>query len=210
MITDYALALACEATYRGATQTWGTDVTHAYLSEVNGVSVVAFEGTRDLTEWAIDFDAVPLDTDTFFHTDLGIVHAGWWNDVNSVADEIISALQVLSAKGTLLACTGHSKGAAEALIFSAFAKTRGIKWQRVSTFGTPHPGYLNGLITKDDGCDYRNMSAPADPVPDVPFYLPRPRPLTFVTAPLPLFNVPDYHFMISHHIENYIAAIAPN
>lgn len=204
MITDLDLALACEATYSGATPTWGTDVTHAYLSKVNGVNVVAFEGTTDLTEWMIDFDALPLDTDTFFHVHLGPVHAGWWNDVNSIADKIIADLQVLESP---IACTGHSKGAAEALIFAALAKTRGIKWERVSTFGTPHPGYLNGLISWNDGCDYRNMSDPADPIPDVPFYLPRPRAITNVKAPLPLFNMPDYRFMVAHHIQNYVAAM---
>jgi len=207
LVTDLDLALACQDTYTGAPPSWGTDVTHVYLSEVNGTSVVAFEGTRDLLEWMVDFNAVPLDTDTFSHVDLGLVHAGWWNDVSSVADEILAYLQPLAAAGKPMACTGHSKGAGEALIFAALAKTKGITWERVSTFGTPHPGYLNGLVTAQMGADYRDMVNPADPICEVPFYLPRPRPITKVMAPLPLWNVPDYGLMIAHHIQNYVAAL---
>lgn len=207
MIADYDLALACQATYGGGPQTWGTDVTHAYLSEVNGVSVIAFEGTRDLDEWLIDFEAVPVDERGYDHADLGFVHLGWWRDVSSVADPIIAYVLEQQAKGVPVACCGHSKGAGEALIFAALAKTRGVRWARVSTFGTPHPGHLNGLITAADGCDYRDMTDPADPIPDVPFYLPRPRPLTLVKAPAPLFNMPDYRFMVAHHVQNYVAAL---
>ena len=105
-------------------------VTHVFLSEKNGVSIIAFEGTSSLKEWAIDFNAVPLDTDFFSHEDLGLVHAGWWQDVESVADEIFADIVELHVQGKPLACTGHSKGAAEALIFAALAKKRGITWEK--------------------------------------------------------------------------------
>ena len=204
MITDYDLALACEATYSGAPQTWGTDLIHAYYSMSGDTHVIAFEGTKDIQEWAVDFAAVPLDTDFFYHVDLGVVHAAWWAGVDIIADTIVTFLKTLTGP---IAITGHSKGAAEALMMAAYARLKGIPLARVSTFGTPHPGYLKGLITAADGCDYWNCDDPHDPVPTVPFYLPRPRPLTVVHAPLPQFNEPDWALLISHHMQNYLNAM---
>jgi len=206
MLTDLDLVQACAASYGGSAPTWGTDVTHVYLSQAKGCNIVCFEGTKDIQEWLIDFEAVPADARGFDHESLGFVHLGWWTDVSSVADEIIAALKTMQGP---LACTGHSKGAGEALIFAAYAKTFGITWQRVSTFGTPHPGALNSLVTSADGCDYWNCDIPHDWVPTVPFYLSRPRPLTVVNAPLPQYNNPDWSAakMESHHIQNYEAAM---
>jgi len=204
MITDLDLVLACQATYSGAPPTWTTDVTHAYLSVVNGVWVFAWEGTTDLAEWAVDFEAIPVDERGFNHDALGWVHKGWWDDVDSLAKPMLAQAHSIQAQGQRMACTGHSKGAGEALIFAALAATDGIKWDRVSTFGTPHPGALNGLVTSAIGCDYRNRS---DPVCDVPWYLGRPRPLTEVKSePAPSIADP-WGPLRDHHIAEYVAAM---
>jgi len=206
MITDLDLALACQATYNnGPGNLIDTGVTHVFLSTVGDTTVIAFEGTTDPTEWLIDFEAIPVDERTFNHADLGLVHLGWWQDVTSVAATIIAKLNTIPGPK---ACTGHSKGAGEALIFAAYAKTQGIVWSRVSTFGTPHPGALNGLITSKDGNDYWNIQVPMDPVPLVPPYIARPRPLTQVTAPEPQVTMPNCPELTSHHINNYTTALA--
>jgi len=75
-VTDADLAQACLGTYTGATQTWGTDTVHVFLSQINGVHVYAWEGTQSTEEWLIDFDAVVVDDPV-----LGPVHQGWRDDV---------------------------------------------------------------------------------------------------------------------------------
>jgi hypothetical protein len=203
MISDLDLALACEYSYSGALQTWGNEAIHVYALLTPGRCIIAFEGTTDLDEWCVNFEAIPIEERAVNHVDLGYVHCGWFRSVESVQQQIIDFLKALPF-GVELGCTGHSKGASEALIFAAQAKASGIQWARVSTFGTPHPGGLGGLIGSELGQDYRNGS---DPVADVPFYLARPRPITLVDAPLPQFNTPNWGPAICHHIQNYIAAM---
>lgn len=205
MVSDLELALACEATYDGRPQTWGNAEVHVFLSAASdGTQILAFKGTSDAIDWLVDFEAVPLDKRGFQHESLGYVHLGWWQDVDAVADRLIEWVDGTQHTAPI-ACTGHSKGAGEALIFAALAITRGIRWSRVSTFGTPHPGALNGLVTSALGCDYRNR---IDPIPLLPWYLGRPRPLTEVEAPLPQYQAPNMPgFVTDHAIQNYIAAL---
>jgi len=206
MITDLDLALACKYTYSGAAQTWGTDVTHVYCILTPGRCIIAFEGTSTPLEWIVDFEAIPVEERTFNLADIGIVHLGWWKDAQSVAQQIIDFLKALPPE-TEKACTGHSKGASECLYLAALAKSAGIVWSRVSTFGTPHLGSLNGLMGNDLGFDYQfGDDNGSDPITYEPFWLERPRPITRVTAP-EMFNTPDWGPARYHHIENYIAAM---
>lgn len=203
MISDLDLALACEYSYSGAKATWETDTVHVYSILTPGRCIIAWEGTTDFDEWQVNFEAIPVAARALNHADLGFIHLGWFRSVQSVQQPIINFLKALPA-GTELGCTGHSKGASEALIFAAQAKAAGIIWTRVSTFGTPHPGGLGGLITSALGNDYRNGS---DPVADVPFYLARPRPISLIDAPVPQFNTPDWGPAICHHMQNYTASM---
>lgn len=170
MITDRQLAEACQATYAGAPQTWGTDVVHVFLSEIDGCQVIAFEGTQSPQEWAIDILGASPDDTKMHHDSLGIVHRGWYHDVMAVSDQILAYVMSMPL-GARFAVTGHSKGAAEALIMAAELVENGVAIERVTTFGTPHPGDLNGYLAHIEGADYRNG---ADPVWDVPPYLPHP------------------------------------
>ncbi len=203
VVSDLDLARACATTYSGAPPTWGTDTVHVFLSAaLDGTQVIAFEGTHDAAEWLVDFEAVPVDERGFRHETLGDIHLGWWLDVEAVADRL---LEWVAEHPGPIACTGHSKGAGEALIFAALAITKGVAWSRVSTFGTPHPGALNGLVTSRLGRDYRNR---LDPVPLLPWYLGRPRPLTEVRSPESKTEDPAVPDAISDHfIQNYVAAL---
>ena len=171
MITDRQLAEACQATYVGAPQTWGTDVVHVFLSEIDGCQVLAFEGTQSPQEWAIDILGASPDDTKMHHDTLGIVHRGWYHDVMAVSDQILAYVMSMPL-GTRFAVTGHSKGAAEALIMAAELIENGVALERVATFGTPHPGALAGYLANVAGADYRNND---DPVWDVPPFLPHPR-----------------------------------
>lgn len=200
MITDRQLAEACQATYVGAPQTWGTDCVHAFLSQVDDVQIIAFEGTQSPQEWVIDIlGAFPADT-KLDHDTLGVVHAGWYRDVCFIRDAILDYM--MSTKyGTRFAITGHSKGAAEALIFAAECVANGLSIERVTTFGTPHPGDLNGYLAHIPGADYRNND---DPVWDVPPFLPHPRGRIqkFISIP-PMVDDP-WGPLASHHMGLYL------
>jgi hypothetical protein len=201
VISDLRLALASEAAYSAPSQTWGNDRIHVFLTSYpDNTRVIAFRGSHSVSDWLIDFEAVPVSERGFHHSILGEVHLGWWQDVQSVADPI---LEWMARQSKPVACTGHSKGAGEALIFAALAITKSFTWSRVSTFGTPHTGALGGLVTSTLGCDYRNRD---DPVPLVPWYLGRPRPLTEVKAPLPK-GESDMDPFSDHHVRNYVAAM---
>lgn len=189
-VTDGDLAQACLGTYTGATQTWGTGVVHCYLSQINGVHVLAWEGTQSAEEWAIDFDADVVD-----HPVLGDVHDGWLKDVLLIQDQLEAYVSTLAGP---LATTGHSKGAAECLISTALMVAKGIRVARCSTFGTPRPGLLNGLVTDALGRDYDNGK---DLVPDVPRYLPHPRSITRINV-APAANDP-WGPLRWHHMSLY-------
>lgn len=210
MLNDYDLALDCAYTYMGVPPTWqnASKTIQAYLIPHGADDyTVAFMGTVGDQEWIADFEAVPVEARTITHASLGLVHMAWWQEVQEISAPMVAAAQILQKAGKRLYCTGHSKGASNALLFAADAITQGVSWARVSTYGTPHPGALNGLITSKLGCDYRNMNNVADPVPDVPFYLPRPRALTLVNAPEPQITEPACALLSSHNIGNYVAAM---
>lgn len=180
MISDLALCRACIDTYApGAVPTWNTEDVHAFLTMQDGYAVIAFQGSASVEDWLRDFDAFVVDAHTLNHRDLGLLHAGFFGDVAEIFGDVLKGLP-----GDPIAVTGHSKGAAEALIFAAMltaATDRVIA--KVSTFGTPRPGRLNNLLDGIAGADYRNRS---DPVCAVPPYLTRPRALVELNAaPLP-------------------------
>lgn len=110
------LAAAGAGTYSGAVPTWENEAKtiHAYLSEVQGLPCIAFEGTSDLTEWLIDFLAAPITGNPV----LGPVHYGIFRGVFEIVGHIAA---YLDGKGPYYV-TGHSKGAGEAILFAALMK----------------------------------------------------------------------------------------
>lgn len=200
MITDLQLAEACQATYSGAKQSWGTETVHVYLSEIDGCQVLAFEGTQSAAEWVIDvLGALPCDT-KLESDSLGTVHAGWYRDICEIKDQLLDYI-FAAPDGARFAITGHSKGAAEALIFAAECVENGIALERVTTFGTPHPGALASYLATVPGADYRNG---ADPVWDVPPYLPHPRGREQVFISIPAMPDDPWGPLAEHHMELYL------
>ena len=202
MITDRQLAEACAATYVGAKQSWGTDTVHVFLSEAeDGTHVIAFEGTQSPREWMIDILGAMPEITTCDHDVLGIVHKGWYLDVMAVRDQIINYMLAMPDRAPF-AITGHSKGAAEALIFAAECVSHGIVPVRVTTFGTPRPGLLADLLADIAGADYRNND---DPVWDVPPYLPRAGMRMEKHIHIPPMDFDPWGPLADHHMALYLA-----
>ncbi len=198
MITDLTLARACVDTYApGAVPTWNNDEVHVFLTQQDGYAIIAFKGSASVQDWLQDFDAFVI-PGGFNHKELGLVHAGFFDDVEDVFADILKGLP-----SDPIAVTGHSKGAAEALILAALltASTDRVI-ARVSTFGTPRPGLLNGLLTGLAGNDYRNRS---DPVCAVPPYLHHPRKMVDINVP-PLPDDP-WGVLADHHMSLYLAGM---
>lgn len=198
-ISDLDLARACADTYApDGVPAWNTEDVHAFLFQRDGYAIIAFQGSASLKDWFQDFDAAAVHR-RIDHIELGWVHDGFAEDVEEIFEQLVAGLP-----GDPIAITGHSKGAAEALIFAALLHAR-LPYRniaRVSTFGTPRPGALNGLLDGLAGADYRNRH---DPVCAVPPYLPHPRAMTNIDA-APLPDDP-WGPLRDHHMVLYIEGV---
>lgn len=205
MISDKDLARACVDAYApGALPTWNTDNVHVFLTMQDGYTVIAFKGSASPQDWWRDFDAFVIGGGVdshdaagklIKHQDLGLVHAGFFGDVSAVFADILAGLPP-----DPIIVTGHSKGAAESLIFAALLRAATDRVvAKVSTFGTPHPGALGGFLDGIPGTDYRNCS---DPVCAVPPYLPHPRDMRDIhVRPMP---DDPWGLFAAHHIPLYL------
>ncbi len=108
---------------------------------------VSFRGSSDLADWLADFDAIPA---TYLPvTGFGQVHAGFQNVYELVRDNIAANLAGATAGCDQILVTGHSLGAALAVlaapdIFRAMPPNT-IE-PRVVTFAGPRVG-LSGFAT---------------------------------------------------------------
>lgn len=191
MITDRDLALAAQAAYFG-TPTWQTERVHAYLTRRDGAAILAFRGTNDFEDLVRDFDALPVT-----HPDLGPVHPGFLGDVLDIYGLIAAELTPEDE----LYMGSHSKGALEQLYFGGlYIEATGRRIARCSGYGTPRGGKLNGIWNGTPGHDYRNR---LDPVPELPPWLERTRPLLSINVPAPAWDLGP---AADHHIGLYCMA----
>lgn len=172
MISDQRLAEFCSRAYT-MTPTWQAADAYVCRFDEDGYVVLAWRGTSPtaLADWFRDLDTIPR-----IDSVLGCCHAGFLGDMLAVYPLIANTL----ANNTLpVIVTGHSKGAAEALLFSARMIAFGKSPAATVTFGSPRLCLLNEtlprLLAGQDGRDFRHG---ADPVPDVPFGFEHPRILT--------------------------------
>jgi hypothetical protein len=143
------LAEAAAGTYTCAEPAqWhdAVDVVHVWLSMIDGVHCLAWEGTHTWEEWIVDFMA--LEVPFFADEVLGPVHLGMMRDVMAVIDPIYTYLASIGLP-PYLNC-GHSKGAGEAILFHAAMKARGYPPLATRAFEPPQVGghvlrdYLSG------------------------------------------------------------------
>lgn len=166
MTLDAQLCQAASDAYKATpTFTVAGDV-EVVLSEIDGVTVIAFPGTdpRSLEDWERDVSAWPVDVPN--HPKLGLCHSGFATGAEAALPLILAAL----TPGKPVAVTGHSLGGALAIDTCALLVDMGLIPVRTSTFGAPRVSLddkLGNLISGIPGLRFRNGQ---DPVPTVPLW----------------------------------------
>jgi Lipase (class 3) len=196
MIGARAAVLAASATYSGIAPTWHgagfiNQTIRAYKSRVNGRAVVAFEGSKTWQNWFNNLLAVSVPLRD--HPECGRVHAGFdW-----AARSIAAAIGDLNEDYDIV---GHSLGGALAVYVPMLLKRRpgGIyAFAPAAVFADVIPDWILELVVTFGGA-WRFGN---DPVPLLPPWFPQ--------VPLTPVGRATADPKDSHHIENYVAALAP-
>ena len=110
--------------------TFESPLAHALVIPATGncPKIIAFRGSADVRAWLTDFRI------TLSYTAYGRVHSGFWRSAGSVTPRLLQ----LTPEPVII--TGHSKGAAEALICAIILAGAGWPIVRVVTFGGPRVG----------------------------------------------------------------------
>jgi len=209
MSSDFLpFALACANTYDANNKPKFENLlktVHIFESEIDGILTFAWEGTSDKLEWFIDFLAI--DVRDFVHPELGPIHFGFWTDLLSIMPIL---KEYLEHKGwPEFYNTGHSKGAAEAILFHAMMKADGHAPKATYAFEPPRVGTQQLLdYLKDEPIFWTktvNIHGP-DKVCTVPFHI---KGFDYLDLPNPLvLTVPDaYDIATKHRIPAVIEAI---
>jgi hypothetical protein len=196
----------CAATYDPlAVARWqdSASVVHAYLSIINGVHCVGFEGTHDFAEWIVDF--VCAEVPFVNHAVLGPVHLGMMRDVLSIYEQI--AAYFASIGWPPYDLTGHSKGAGEVLLCHGVMKQIGHPPRRTVAFESPRVAtgilrdYLAGEDITQTATDNIHGKDLVTQVVWGPTYIDMSEPL--------ILPVPDsYNIPTKHEIPAVLAAVA--
>lgn len=161
--TDLDLAVLCWSCY------YATDVFDKII-DVDGVwvgvknyddcSVIAFRGSTTILDWLRDFQGFMIDD-----YDLGSIEVGFRSGIRDVFSNIDPMVK------NPLYITGHSLGAARALVYAGLTKLKNEKIEAVVTFGSPRPGgqKLKDILASVPIRSYKNEN---DIVTDVPFAIP--------------------------------------
>jgi hypothetical protein len=173
--TDLELAQACADTYDPAArwdQSWTREHVHVGLRHAGDHDIVAFRGSIDEIDWIRDFNGWPSK-----HAVLGYCHSGFLAGMGTVASELSQAI----TPERPYALTGHSLGAARALIAAGLLTAAKTPPVLVVTFGTPRPGMAQlTRILNTGGYFIKCYKNGPDPVAEVPVRL----------APLWLYQKP--------------------
>lgn len=150
---------------------------HCSLRHAGAQDIIAFRGSVDGEDWLRDFKGWPRK-----HQVLGYCHSGFLEGMNEVAVEISPPQGAMP-----FIITGHSLGAARALIVAALLAARGKPPLALVTFGTPRPGMAQlSAILIESGFPIRCYRNGEDPVTEVPLAL----------APLWLYQKPVLDIML--------------
>lgn len=112
---------------------------YGYVGKSNESIIIAFRGSDTKSNWILDFDFVYRD---YPNVPKAFVHAGFYKGYMQVASQItqvVLALQSESPELTVVS-TGHSLGAALALLNAAGLAQAGVKNLEVWNFGQPRVG----------------------------------------------------------------------
>jgi triacylglycerol lipase len=109
--------------------------TQAFMAGFDDAIVLSFRGTEHLQDWIQDAQLVLVP-----FRQVGLVHIGFRNAIDSVYPEIESTLREWAGQGRTLWITGHSLGGALAMMAAAY-----LRFPADPTKTLPHP--LAGLYT---------------------------------------------------------------
>jgi len=154
----------------------------AFVGKMNGECVLSFRGTSDLAGWMSDLKSTGL-VDLTAQSESNIpcsydgtnckVGDGFMTNYNSIAPAVRGNLSEIGcgASSAGITITGHSLGAAEAVIAMYDLKSKGWTVRQTYTFGQPRVGdkAFQKAFEKDIGTSavYR-LTHYHDPVPHMP------------------------------------------
>lgn len=154
----------------------------------DGVQYAVFQGTCNLPGWEADFDVVSVKLPVF-----GKVHQGFYANLKN-----IRALVVLDASLPIVV-SGHSKGAAEAVLFAAMLQQEKLNVSAV-LFACPNAGeqqFADWCSKNLAAISFRNADVDGwgDPIPLTPISpYTAPVPHTIITAQPDQFLMPlEWH-----------------
>lgn len=167
----------------------GTDHGVCFAVQDNGLYLdIIFRGSKTTQDWFRDFKARPVE-----HPVLGGVEEGFFEGLPDAVAELAAILRGAKLAGQKVRITGHSLGAARALLFAALLMAGGFVPDFVAAFAPPKPGFHKLAVVLSPIQDLYCFRNGIDPVPLVPPALPdapyeQPRSLDLVRcAPAGMF-----------------------
>jgi pimeloyl-ACP methyl ester carboxylesterase len=202
MTADLDCAIYCYSTY------WNTaDFDHilnadnvwAGVKILPDKTVIAFRGSTTPQDWFRDFQAKMIND-----PELGGVEQGFFTGLQAT----LGAFEKVADLNKPVVITGHSLGAARALLFAAMLRLLNVHCS-ATVFGSPRPGGLKLKYILSDVTirSFRNNSDPVTmvpvPLPDFEYW----HPIDFIQ--LNPVSVPDDTWILlkDHHIQNYIVGL---
>jgi predicted lipase len=208
MVTDLELAQVCWNLYYDANKldhivsTEGVTVGISHSAEH---SIICFRGSITFLDWLRDFQAQMV-----FDDELGGVEFGFMQGLRRIIGQRPDG--AVPSKPVYI--TGHSLGAARALIFAALERLRGLPIAGVTVFGSPRPGAakLKEILAPVPVRVYKNRH---DPVCELPLNIPLLDPYVHVrelihvdAAPAPEEIVDDvWGIAPDHRMDLYLKAL---
>lgn len=167
--------------------------------------VIAFRGSTTVEDWLRDFQGLMVED-----PELGGVETGFMKGIRDVLAYAGDEIEAVPAPKIYI--TGHSLGAARALLFAALVCAQGHAQviQRVTVFGSPRPGGMKvlKLLNNVPINSYKNGD---DPVCDVPIEIPLLEPYThprqLIVVDVPPSEDDSWGPIARHHSELYVAAM---
>jgi triacylglycerol lipase len=142
--------------------TFNKDDSQAFLTvNKDEFAVLAFRGTANLGDWAINLNALRMPLPGFPSVQ---VHRGFWEAFEASKDDIRAAVDRYVPKDLGLYITGHSLGGALAQIASAVLERDNLA--ACYTFGSPRVGTRN--FDREVKCPHYRLINHWDLVPGVP------------------------------------------
>lgn len=206
MLTDLDCATLCWSCYNDVgifDRVIEFDGVWAGIKHYEDCSAIAFRGSSTLQDWIRDFEGLMVNDPA-----IGCVEQGF---MRGMRDVIAHAADEINTSMPKIYVTGHSLGAARALIFSGLVAAMGLPkiLQRCVTFGSPRPGgaKLKEVLAPVEIHSYKNGD---DPVTEVPIAFPlfpyaHPRDLIMVDVPPAAGDM--WGVLARHHSELYVQAM---